>query len=402
MGEYYIQASVASPYVNVLCANMSREELAPMVITEWPGYNGTAPNATSWPTMFDIPVAPSWLNKTVVDDLFGFGEKYGRRHPVFPKLPVQYNTVTNITGGVRTDSMYILTAPDQNKTWSLCSLRSSMTPVCSSEYNVTMSGGSLNTICTPNNPLAYGKSHPEATSGVYNPDWVNLAQQWALATSLDSGLNDGMASNSRLLSQLVPTSDELDPTLPSIAEAIAMSAGCTLVMGTLNSPFIHTWNYSTTTPTLDPPQYQSFNATLRTQDYASGGTQRWQGIFYVVLFAVFITNVSCLVWFIWQRGLITDWVEPQNLFALSLNSQPSQVIEGSCGGGPEDEQFRTNWHITMDERRGHFEIGSRDTPSSIDLRKRAHRRTGLLDDGMDGSPLTELYTKLSKKRSTLL
>lgn len=49
LGEYSIQASVPSPGVNVLCANMSSDEMAPMVYgAQWPSFNGTAPNATSW------------------------------------------------------------------------------------------------------------------------------------------------------------------------------------------------------------------------------------------------------------------------------------------------------------------------------------------------------------------
>lgn len=48
LGEYSIQASVPSPGVNVLCANMSSAEMAPMVYATWPSFNGTVPNATSW------------------------------------------------------------------------------------------------------------------------------------------------------------------------------------------------------------------------------------------------------------------------------------------------------------------------------------------------------------------
>lgn len=49
LGEYSIQASVPSPGVNVLCANMSSDEIAPMIYgAEWPSFNGTVPNVTSW------------------------------------------------------------------------------------------------------------------------------------------------------------------------------------------------------------------------------------------------------------------------------------------------------------------------------------------------------------------
>ncbi|KAL9632064.1 MAG: hypothetical protein Q9164_005545 [Protoblastenia rupestris] len=90
-----------------------------------------------------------------------------------------------------------------------------------------------------------------------------------------------------------------------------------------------------TVNTLETPQYQAFNATLRLQEYASGGTSRWQGIFYVVLATVFVVNIHILAYFIHRGQLVTDFIEPQNLFSLSINSPPSAVLDGNCGGGPE-------------------------------------------------------------------
>jgi hypothetical protein len=95
VGEYVISASVISPAVNVLCANINATALAPIVYTTWP-------NATTNTT--DIPGQKvAWsgyqkdiaalmahgtaLNKTDVDDLFEWGfEKYGRYPPVFPMV----------------------------------------------------------------------------------------------------------------------------------------------------------------------------------------------------------------------------------------------------------------------------------------------------------------------------
>jgi hypothetical protein len=64
--------------------------------------------------------------------------------------------------------------------------------------------------------------------------------------SLNSGLVDGNSSNSRVLNQLVPktsvlageTPASLDPSLPSIAEALAVMAGYTLLMSTRDAPFV--------------------------------------------------------------------------------------------------------------------------------------------------------------------
>ena len=454
LGEYYLDASVPSPALNVLCAGVSEQELSPMVLTLWPGYNNTAPNNTNYPGGYDIPSYPSWLNATAIDDVFGFGEKYGRRMPVFPKLPIAYNTVQNITavsGVLSTDSMYVLGA-NNDSAYMLCSLRTYLSPNCSTVYHASMAGGSMKSQCNdPRNPLAYSKSHPEATSGVYNTDWINVANQWAITLSLDAGISDSDASNARLLTQLIPTAGELSPVLPSIAEALAVLGGSTLLISSLDAPMVHNWNHSSTEFLLDPPELQAFNATLKSQDYSSGGTQHWQGLFYIVLLLIFASNVFCLAYFLTHKGLVTDFIEPQNLFALAINSPHSHVLEGSCGGGPEGNQLRSNWHIRLDTARDHFFIESIDEPvqvqqirrrkrdalaRAIGLRKRGGHNGGMTDGPYDNgnsnvnnnpyrdrsssmgtfgrtrtqsqieletSPVAEMFEKLSRrKRSSLL
>lgn len=397
LGEYQINASVPSPVVHILCAGMTKEELAPMVYTEWPSSGGKELNSTRWPDEYDLPAFPSWQNVTVVDDLFGFGEKYDRRHPVFAKYPIPYNTITN-TSKLYTDSMYLLAA--SKSSYMLCSIRQSLTPNCSTSYRASLSGGALKSNCEdPEDGLAYRRSDPSATNGVLSKDWINVAFDWAMSLSLNAGITDGAASNARLLTQLIPSTDRLDPSLPSIAEALAVLAGCTLHDSAMEAPFIHYWNYSTTVPTLGSPQYQGFNATLQTQDYASGYTQRWQGIFYVVLTFVFSTNIFCLVYFIYRGGLVTDFMEPQNLFALSLNSPPNQYLEGSCGAGPEKEQFRTNWFINFERESEHFYFQECDVQPTPKKRK---KRKALWEESAHSSPVAQMYSKLASKSSSWL
>lgn len=96
VGEYQIQASVASPSINVLCANIGEAELAPLIYTTWPdaqvGYTnvpGQEIGVADWQE--DVPVASSdeWLNGTAVDDVFLWGKKYGRRPPVFQMVSIE-------------------------------------------------------------------------------------------------------------------------------------------------------------------------------------------------------------------------------------------------------------------------------------------------------------------------
>ncbi|KAL9578495.1 MAG: hypothetical protein Q9212_005682 [Teloschistes hypoglaucus] len=393
LGEYDIQASVPSPSINVLCASMHPDELKPLVYSLWPMGNGTAMNVTGWPGSFDLPAWPSWLNQTTVDDLFEFGEKYGRRPPVFPKLPIPFNTVLNDTGWY-TDSIYILATSKDSK-HTMCSMRVSLTTQCSTQYHASLSGGSMKTRCEDaKEELAYGKSNTNATDGVISQDWAAVGTDWAKAMSLGGGLVDSASSNARLLTQLTPTKNPLDPSLPSIAEALAVLSGCTLLLSTNNAPSYHFWNYSTAVPMLAEPQPQHFNASIRTRDYQCGGTQKWQGIFHIILLLAFATNVFCSVYLFRRRGLVTDYIEPQNMFALSLNSPPSRALDGACGGGPEGEQLTMNWHIKMDHDREHFYLEHGDVSP-----RKMRRKTKPLDVEMDTTPVAKEYKKLSSRHS---
>jgi len=90
VGEYMIKASVVSPALNVLCASMSEDDLAPLIYTKWPN---AKTNTTDVPGQRigwkdwqdDVPRATEkeWLNRTAVDDVFLWGPKYARRPPVF-------------------------------------------------------------------------------------------------------------------------------------------------------------------------------------------------------------------------------------------------------------------------------------------------------------------------------
>jgi hypothetical protein len=95
VGGYSIKASVPSPSVNVICADVTKAELTPMVYTEWPGATTNitdipgqkAIQGMKWQS--DIPNSTStnqWMNSTAVDALFQWGEKYKRRPPVFPMV----------------------------------------------------------------------------------------------------------------------------------------------------------------------------------------------------------------------------------------------------------------------------------------------------------------------------
>jgi hypothetical protein len=212
-----------------------------------------------------------------------------------------------------------------------------------------MQGGALTTACdeVAIKSQTYLATNGSSVDGLLSLDWVNVAGEAMIALSLGAGISDGNASNARLWTEFIPTSNKsLDPSLPSTAEALAVMAGGSLLLSSLSSPLNNfDWNYSR--PSLEEPQYQSFSAFVKSQQYSSGGNQGWQGIFYIVLILVFATNVFVLVYLCVRRGQVTDFTEPQNLFALSINSPASQRLAGACGGGPEGPQWSVPWFVDV-------------------------------------------------------
>lgn len=408
-GVYQLQASVPSPAVNVLCAQLTKEELSPIVYTEW---NNNTLNATQWPTgaqlaFYQPGYEPNgtYLNKTVVDDIFEWGEKYQTSPPVFPKLPLSYNTLMNHTGVYGRKAIYLL-GRDATDNYALCSLKVFQTPFCSTVYNASVVGASLEAKCDSSepadftDPMRYIDSLRNATFGndTINKDWPYIGSEWSNSLSLNDGILDGQASNARLLTELILSTRSLPLDRPSIAEALAVLASSTLLMSWQDAPFVQFWNYSNTV--LEPGQPQFFNTSLRAQEYASGGSgEPGTHAFYVVLFAIFIINVVCLVYFISQNGLVTDFSEPLNLFSLAVNSPPSDLMAGACGGGPRGEQFRGRWivnaageHLFMENKVDGREVGEEDM-----RRLQGH---GLQSNRLNPiSPMRAAYEKMSRRKS---
>jgi hypothetical protein len=127
----------------------------------------------------------------------------------------------------------------------------------------------------------------------------------------------------------------------------------------MDAPFVmRQWNY--TKLIVEQEQHQYFNASIRAQQYASGGiddaaSRAW----VIVLLLVFLMNILVLIYFIVHRGLVTDFSEPPNLFALAVNSPPSHVLAGSCGGGPEGKQYMVNWFVNHEGNHLFMEPGEK-------------------------------------------
>lgn len=77
----------------------------------------------------------------------------------------------------------------------------------------------------------------------------------------------------------------------------------------------------------------------------------------IILLLVFLMNIFVLIYFLFHRGLVTDFSEPPNLFALAVNSPPSHLFAGSCGGGPEGKQYVVNWFVNTEGDHLYMEPG---------------------------------------------
>lgn len=129
----------------------------------------------------------------------------------------------------------------KNNEYFLCKSKGGLTPLCSTYYSVGAIGGQMSSRCEDaTDGLAYIKgnsSRVETTS----LDWFNVATTAFNSLSLNNGVMDGAASNARLLSQLMLQNRELNPALPSPAEALSVMVGSTLIMGAQDSPFVEFW-----------------------------------------------------------------------------------------------------------------------------------------------------------------
>lgn len=406
VGEYSLRAAVVSPTINVLCVNMKTTELDPLVYVRWP--HATTTESINFPTQkiawqgyqSDVTQAFSqkpFLNSTVVDDIFHWGKSYNRLPPVFPMLPIDYNSILNVSVA-QSDSNYILLKSSATSDYTLCQMRSWLSSDCSTQYNVSgTSGGHLRSHCElPQDGLAYKNSVPNSPAFATSSDYREVAAQLLTSLALNTGVSNANASSTRLLSQLTPVLEKgatkftLSPIMPSLAEALAVISGSSLLLSSQDAQLHQSSNSSR--KALNPPEYYQFAASLASQQFTSGSTANWQKMFYVVLMLVFMTNIFCLIYFFLTSGLVTDFTETQNLFALAVNSPGSSRLSGSCGAGPNSDQLKVDWHVCNEPGSGHFYIKEgEEIELSGEMRKRRKHHNSMIS-----------YDKLSKETRTWL
>lgn len=260
-GTYSLRASVPSPVLNVLCVNMNKTELEPIVYDTW---NNETVDLLSWGSIPGIRDNATTTNRTVVDEIFGWDINDTTTlnwPPVFAKYPISFNTIMNHSSNAwGRPAIYMLgqggpddVGMDGTGIFSLCKIHLMVRPGCSTRHNVTGSGATMEALCEQpgDDKMAFvetGETVSVNTQGVAN--WRDIGTDWANSLSLGTGLMDANASTSRLLTQLIlkpsdpaPESFKVDlsDAIPSIGEAIAVLAGCTLLLSMIDTPFVTFW-----------------------------------------------------------------------------------------------------------------------------------------------------------------
>lgn len=251
-GTYFVKASVPSPVMNVLCVNMNSEELKPIIYDEW---NDETVNITTWKSD-NIQANATTTNRTVVDEIFGWNNESTVHYPpVFAKYPKPFNTIMNHTSLWGRAEIYLLgqggkdEGGDMEKVFSVCRIHMSITAKCVTQYNALSGGGTMEAKCEDRaGNMAYDKLNPGALEIPKVVNWKDIGFDWSNSLSLQTGIMDGGASNSRLLNQLMlnPSNPEdpkdllvdLPRDRPSMGEALAVMSGCTMLKSRLSSSLV--------------------------------------------------------------------------------------------------------------------------------------------------------------------
>jgi hypothetical protein len=106
-----------------------------------------------------------------------------------------------------------------------------------------------------------------------------------------------------------------------------------------------------------------------------------------------------LIYFVIHRGLVTDFSEPPNMFAIAVNSPPSRRLAGSCGGGPNSKQYGVNWFVNTEGDHLYMEPGEREGVSigKFGWKRKSMRPSSAVE--LLNTPVSSMYSKLANRRS---
>ncbi|KHN95231.1 uncharacterized protein MAM_06942 [Metarhizium album ARSEF 1941] len=414
IGQYSIRAGVVSPAINVMCVGASRDELAPLVYTTWPGSKSVRSGighqeipveeklwVNDVPSRTAADGKPYYYNSTVLDDIFLWGPEHSRYPPVFStgrpeQYPYDYNFISNSTVFDSTGIYTIAKHPDMVN-YTICEARSWVSPACSTHFDVSGTAGwKMKAHCEDKGDGdAYHHSDDKKEWALPSRDWKHVGTSWQLSMDMNGGQRNSNASNSRILTKTALRTPDLVPYQPSLAEVFAVYLGSTLVISAIDTPYKHWWAYDITDNILQVKTLEGFNATVRSQEYTSGYSQTWQAVvWFPVLGLVVGLNLLSFSYMVCHKHTITDFTETENLFALAINSPPSSQFKGSCGGGPKKRNFVVPWKVAYAPTANHYFFQEASDMPFKGRYSKAGRKAGgdVVEKELDA------YRRLSKNR----
>jgi hypothetical protein len=87
--------------------------------------------------------------------------------------------------------------------FSLCRIHMSITTKCMTQYKALSGGGAMEALCEHRaGDMAYDRLNPDDPDIPRVVNWRDIGFDWSNSLSLQTGIMDGDASNSRLLNQV--------------------------------------------------------------------------------------------------------------------------------------------------------------------------------------------------------
>lgn len=235
--------------------------------------------------------------------------------------------------------------------YTVCQMYGVLSPDCSTKHTQKVGTRTLSVDCDADgqsfgNTIAPGNFHPKPST-----DFRDILGAWATATGLNSGMQNGNNSLVHVLSQLVVNNSSgpvpsLNTSMPSLAEALAVHSNSMLMKGSINATF----DNRTIKNAPIPPIYYPYDVMVQTQQYRSGPPAPWTGILYPILVIMFLSNLYCLTYFLREMGLVVDFLEPQNLFSVAIDS-PDESERRTTGEGPIGNHHGVSWMVERDHDR---------------------------------------------------
>ncbi|RSL45255.1 hypothetical protein CEP54_014353 [Fusarium duplospermum] len=357
VGGFYMKAAVVSPTLNILCVNMDEDEIAPLVYAGFP--HSEKDGFERWAAK----EVTKWDNSTVVDDMFRWGSKYGRRRPIFESLPkfgrIEYHRPNSSSDGTDDAGYLVSNRGEPSAEYALCQMRSWLSTECSTHLDVSGVGQPImRTHCgDEGDAYRYDPSIYNSSDDTQAPElWPFMLETWRRGVTLERPPQDKLFGIPYIITLGVLLSPELNPLRPSMSELLSVLLLPTLSLAAVDTQLRHTWDhglgkdfdiFDETTFAHDFNTTETFRAWVRSQEYTSGHTENWQGLFYLVLGLTFALNLLCLANLFRWLGLIDDITEPQNHFSLAMSSPRSSRMDASYPDGPEKQHWESSWRVSQ-------------------------------------------------------